>query len=1041
MTSLASPPRFSPDAAAAIALDLFGIAATATPLPSERDQNIRLRAANGAQYVLKIANAAENRAVLDAENAVMRQLRGTGLCPQLIATRTGDEIGQSGGHFVRLITFLNGAPLGNAPSHSDALLQDFGRALATVDLALADFDHPALHRDFHCDLANASRVTTQYLPLVREAQLRGRLQMLIANYEAHAAPLLPVLRRSAIHGDANDYNVLIDRRAQRIAGIVDFGDMVVSHTVNDLAIAMAYVVLGKHDPLAAVTSVVRGYHATFALAENEIAALYTLMCMRLCVSVCLAAKQQSERPDDDYLGISQGPIRATLPKLAAIHPRLAHYVLRDACGLPPVPHAPAVVAWLRSQRGQYAPLTGHDLGRTPVLGLDLSAGSTLVGSNPADNAAEPFTQRVFARMREAGAETGAGGYDEARLIYATDNYATGKVTDERRTVHMAIDLTLPAGAPLYAPLDGEVYGFEDATARLDYGPVIVLKHEVPITESRVPSPEQVTSGQQDEPQTTRKAWDSGLGTSHALAFYTLYGHLGRDSLEGLYVGKKIAKGEKFASIGAPPVNGDWWPHVHFQVITDMLDISCNFNGVALDSQRNTWRSISPDPNLILGISPERFAMQRPKAEIAAKRRAMIGHNLSISYSRNPLNIVRGWKQYLYDENGRAFIDAYNNVPHVGHSHPRVVRAVAEQLATLNTNTRYLQDQLVEYADALTALLPQPLSVCFFTASGSEANELALRLARAHTRQRDLIVMDAAYHGHTNTLIDISPYKHDGPGGLGAPDWVHTSPIPDVYRGAHKAGDQQAGLKYAQDVGAVIDRVLASGQGLCGYIAETCPSVGGQIILPDGFLSEVYRRVRAVGGVCIADEVQTGFGRIGTHFWAFEQHGVTPDIVVLGKPIANGYPMGAVITTPEIAASFDNGMEFFSTFGGSTAACVAGLATLRVTQDERLQAHALLVGEYLLNGLRPFVDRHELVGDVRGSGLFLGVELVRNRETLEPAADEASAVATRMRELGVLLGTDGPYHNVVKIRGPMPFNTSDADCLIEAFDLALREIGA
>ncbi len=381
------------------------------------------------------------------------------------------------------------------------------------------------------------------------------------------------------------------------------------------------------------------------------------------------------------------------------------------------------------------------------------------------------------------------------------------------------------------------------------------------------------------------------------------------------------------------------------------------------------------------------------------------------------------------------------MPHVGHAHPRVVRAVSEQLATLNTNTRYLQDQLIDYADALTALLPEPLSVCFFTASGSEANELAIRLARAHTRQRDLIVMDAAYHGHTNTLIDISPYKHNGPGGSGAPEWVHTSPIPDVYRGAHKTGDPQAGLKYAHDVGAVIDRVRNSGRGLCGYIAETCPSVGGQIILPDGFLPNVYRRVREAGGVCIADEVQTGFGRIGTHFWAFEQHDVTPDIVVLGKPIANGYPMGAVITTPEIAASFDNGMEFFSTFGGSTAACVAGLTTLRVTLDEQLQSHALHMGEYLLNGLRPLMDKHALIGDVRGSGLFLGVELVRNRQTLEPAADEASAVAARMRELGVLLGTDGPFHNVVKIRGPMPFSTSDADCLIAAFDLALREIGA
>jgi 4-aminobutyrate aminotransferase-like enzyme len=209
----------------------------------------------------------------------------------------------------------------------------------------------------------------------------------------------------------------------------------------------------------------------------------------------------------------------------------------------------------------------------------------------------------------------------------------------------------------------------------------------------------------------------------------------------------------------------------------------------------------------------------------------------------------------------------------------------------------------------------------------------------------------------------------------------------------------------------------------GYIAETCPSVGGQIMMPAGFLPEVYRRVRAAGGLCIADEVQTGFGRLGTHFWAFEAHGVTPDIVVLGKPIANGYPMGAVITTRAIAERFDNGMEFFSTFGGSTAACVAGMTTLQVTRDEGLQRHALVVGQRLLGGLRPLVDRFDLV---------------RDRRTLEPAPDEATFVVDRMRARGVLVGTDGPFHNVIKIRGPMPLTFADADRIVDAFTRSLGE---
>ncbi len=395
-------------------------------------------------------------------------------------------------------------------------------------------------------------------------------------------------------------------------------------------------------------------------------------------------------------------------------------------------------------------------------------------------------------------------------------------------------------------------------------------------------------------------------------------------------------------------------------------------------------------------------------------------------------------QYLFDEDGRRYLDAYNNVPHVGHCHPRVVEAGRRQMATLNTNTRYLHDLINQYASALRATFPDPLRVCFFVNSGSEANELALRLARAHTRRRDMIALEAAYHGHTNTLIDISPYKHDGPGGTGAPSWVHTTPIPDLYRGAYR-GDPRAGMKYAQKVIEFIERMRKDGIGLAGFIAESCPSVGGQIFIPEGYLAEVYAAVRAVGGVCIADEIQTGYGRVGTSFYAFESHGVIPDIVALGKPIGNGHPIGAVITTPEIAASFANGMEFFSTFGGNTVSCAIGLATLGVTLEEQLQTHALRVGDRMLNGLRLLMDRYPLIGDVRGSGLFLGVELVRDHETLEPAPEEASYITNRFRELGILLGVDGPYHNVIKIRPPMPFSESDADLLIATMGRVLSEL--
>lgn len=405
-----------------------------------------------------------------------------------------------------------------------------------------------------------------------------------------------------------------------------------------------------------------------------------------------------------------------------------------------------------------------------------------------------------------------------------------------------------------------------------------------------------------------------------------------------------------------------------------------------------------------------------KEETLAARKRLLGRNLSIAY-RNPVKIVRGEMQYLYDDEGRRYLDAYNNVVHVGHCHPRVVAAGVEQMRTLNTNTRYLHDLILQYAEQLTAALPDPLSVCYFVNSGSEANELALRVARAHTKARDLIALEHAYHGNTTTLIDISPYKHDGPGGSGPPAWVHKVSWTD-----------------GQQVAKVAARVRAEGRDLCGFIAESMPSVAGQIVLPQDYLKEVYRVVREAGGVCIADEVQTGYGRIGTHFWAFEHYDVVPDIVALGKPIGNGHPIGAVITTREIADSFNNGMEFFSTFGGNTVSCAIGLAVLQVVQEEQLQQHALAVGNHLLEGLRDLQRSHEIIADVRGSGLFLGVELIDEHK---PATQQAETIVNRMRDEGILLGTDGPHHNVLKIRPPMPFSHADADLLLAILGRAIQ----
>lgn len=425
-------------------------------------------------------------------------------------------------------------------------------------------------------------------------------------------------------------------------------------------------------------------------------------------------------------------------------------------------------------------------------------------------------------------------------------------------------------------------------------------------------------------------------------------------------------------------------------------------------------------------------------DLLARRRLRLGPSLSLSY-RTPLHIVRGKGAYLYDREGREYLDCVNNVAHVGHAHPRVVEAGVSQMRLLNTNTRYLHENLVAYAERLTALLPAHLEVAFFTNSGSEANELALRLARTATGRPDVACVDIAYHGNTQRLVEVSPYKFDGPGGAGRRDDVQVVPLPDGYRGAHRGRDGRVGEAYVREARAVLDERAAAGHPAGAVIAEAIPSVAGQIVPPPGWLAGLFDAGRAVGAVPIADEVQVGFGRLGDDVWGFGSQGARPDIVTMGKPIGNGHPLGAVVTTRAIADAFANGMEYFNTFGGNPVSAAIGLAVLDVIADEGLQEHARITGDRLLAGLRELQDRHDPIGDVRGQGLFVGFELVQDRETRAPAADVASELVNLAAIRGVLLSTDGPAHNVIKIKPPMVFSDGDADRLVETVDAVLTEL--
>lgn len=1007
---------FPLEAAVRQALVLYGLEATATRLDGEYDANFRLDTREGEVFLLRISHPEASPELIAFQQDLLAHLSGTaarGFIPQPLPDVSGRRVAHcpdpvtQAPRFVRLFTWLPGRMLVHVRPHLPELLQQVGQLLGTVEAALQGFTHPGAQRAFPWDLSRANWIG-EGLHAIPDPARRALVERHLRHYEAEVQPRLAGLRRSVIHNDANDYNLLVEGTgyAARASGLIDFGDALEAPTVCNLAIALAYLMLGKQDPLAAAQAVVQGYQATFPLTEDEIALLFPLARMRLCVSVVNSALRQKTH-DDPYLRVSEAPAWHLLAQLETVHPRLAHYQLRHAGGLEPVPQAAAVRAWLNAPSTLFAAVTTPDLRHTPTRTLDLGVGSLDLGLPD-----ETDTTAKLARKLDACREglPGLGRYGEPRLLYASEDFLTqGEDGPEPRTVHLGVDVFLPAGTPVSAPLDGVVHSLADNPARLDYGPCILLEHTV----ERGPDP--------------------------PLQFWTLYGHLSRASLEQVTAGQPIRRGQSFAWIGDHPENGDWPPHLHFQLITDLLDHEGTFPGVARPRDRAVWQSLSPDPSRVLGLEAVPTTSPEPTAQtLLARRKAHVGYNLSLSYAQ-PLHLVRGQGAYLFDADGRRYLDVYNNVPHVGHAHPQVVRAAQRQMAVLNTNTRYLHEALVRYAERLTALLPDPLQVCFLVASGSEATELSLRLARAWTGQRDLIVSDGAYHGHTSTLIEISPYKAEGPGGTGLPDWVHKARLPDVYRGPYR--DADAGLRYAAEVGELIAGIQAQGRGLCGFLIESLPSVGGQVVLPPGYLPAVYRQVRAAGGVCIADEVQTGFGRIGTHWWAFQHYGVTPDIVALGKPIGNGYPMGAVITTPEIAARFDNGMEFFSTFGGSTVACAVGLAVLDVLAAEHLMAHAHTVGTYLLARLRALQDRHLVLGDVRGLGLMLGIELVCDRTARTPAPEQARYVANRMKDKGILIGTDGLDHNVLKIRGPLCLTHADADQLVAALDAVLAEDAA
>lgn len=1015
MTDLSHPaPRFSASDAEGLAKDFFNVTGTATPLDGERDRNYRLETGVDAGWILKIVNASEPRVESEFQTALLDHLAVHGAhlgVPHLRASVTGDylpSVASSTGeqHAVRLVSWLAGTPLAKA-RRSLALMRNFGQALGELDRALQGFMHPGAVRNLDWDLRHAARSRSR-LHCIKDPDRRAVAERFIARFEQTVQPKLASLRAQVIHNDANDWNILVDAETPRsVTGFIDFGDAVHTVLIAEVAIASAYAILDMDDPIGAAAALVAGFHEKYPLQAQELDVLFNLIAMRLVISVTFSASRQDQTDDNPYLAISEAPAWRLLEQLDSMNPRLATGILRKACGFDAIEGAGEVRRWIADNHKSFADLVRPSaaiLDKVIAPFGDASHEMTIASAQQRPADATRWWNEFSAAHK---APLGIGPWGEVRAVYTDSAFESRFIKGQHRTLHVGVDLLMPAGTPLYAPIAGTVRSVEVEPDPLGYGGLVMLEHTPP----------------------------------GCPPFLTLWGHMAHEALSRLKAGDQLEAGDLVGYMGSDHENGGWVPHLHLQLVTDTQLRACEVIGVGEPAYREAWADLFPDASALAGIPPETYSQQgMTKAQIITRRKELLLPNLSISYT-DPIKFVRGDGVWLIDNFGRAYLDCFNNVCHLGHSHPDVVEALTRQAALLNTNTRYLHDNIVEYAERLTGTLPKGLCVASFGCSGSEANSLMLRMARNYTGSDQAIVLDWAYHGTTQELIDLSPYKYKRKAGKGRAAHVYEAVVPDSYYAPEHWPVEAHGKRFAESVAEQLDAMRKAGKRPGFFIAESIPSVAGQVFLPEHYLEEVYAMVRAEGGLCLADEVQVGFGRVGSHWWAFETQGVVPDAVSMGKPIGNGHPMSAVVTTREVADAFNNGMEYFNTFAGNPVSCAVGLAVLDAIERDQLKENALSVGHYLLEGLRKLQQQFDVIGDVRGLGLFLGIVLVTDRKSKAPATALARKVADGARERGVLIGTEGPHDNVLKMRPSMIFSRANADFLLEvlkdSFTAALK----
>lgn len=972
-----------------IAKRLYNKTGVVKPLPGELDHNYLIETET-EYYVLKIASTEiSDIDFLEFQNNILRHLKGGDynmLLPEIIASNNGDLIQnlkiEEKQYYVRLLTWLPGQLWSNLEFHTRDLLYDLGKKAGKLTSLLNNFEDPyPRERNFDWDISQTSwtkKFNTLFVP-----EKRKYIDHFYKGFESIESQLIQV-RKSIVHNDINDNNIIIQPFSEKVTGFIDFGDATYTATINDLAICITYAMMQKQQSLEAAIEVVKGYHASFPLKEKELDILYWLIGARLVISLTKSKINAKIVPENKYHQVSTIAAWDLIEKWYHITPYIATTKFKNACGFEENVKYSLFKKYCHSQYS-FSDLikTKKPTSFTPIR-LDISSDSI---SNFQDTkSACKMTDRIKEKWLEENENILYGGYNEVRP----------ELLKEENRVK-----TLSGDCWSHILLGIQFWHFRKYTVHsLFPGKIISIDRSKEL-----------------------------LIMAHSLhdhkKFYSIYQNLKLET--SLKINQEVDIGSTLGTNNKKNENPFFFqlslinPQKIYPVSNCLYDEKAIFN------------CLYPNPLLI--FKENKVPEKRPDSEsLIEERKSYLGKSLSLSY-KEPLKIVRGDGVFLIDHKGRKYLDMVNNVSHVGHEHPDVVKAGKKQMEMLNTNSRYLHDNILQFAKKLLSTFPKELSVVHFVNSGSEANELAIRMAKSHTGQKDFIAVEVGYHGNTNACIDISSYKFDGKGGKGAPEHTQIVPLPDTFRGKYR-GDK-SGPRYANHIKKAIEKIQDKHRNPAAFICESIISCGGQIELPKDYLKLAYQHTRKVGGVCIADEVQVGCGRLGNHFWGFQEHNVIPDIVTIGKPIGNGHPLAAVVCTQEVAKTFANGMEYFNTFGGNPVSCAIGKKVLEVIEQENLQHNAWEMGNYLKEQLKILQNQFPIIGDVRGKGLFLGFELNDKRKNPQPHA--ADLLVNRMKERGVLMSTDGPDNNVLKLKPPIIINRNHIDYFIHHLRIVLQTI--